>query len=183
MKQSTVLSVYEVIRDTPMPDDYKLVAFRVLLERKVLGGNDTSVSLPSVEVAKAPLDAWVKELASALKVSPESVQLIYELDESGILSLKAESLPSFETLTEATKYIAILLIAGRQGVRQEISTKQADVRAVVDYLRALDSANFSSTISGLKDYLSITGQGAKKSLKLKPAGYKLAATMIQETAG
>lgn len=182
MNQSTIDSAYEIVQEASVPDDFKLIAFQIVLERMLSSQPEVTSSSRSESNSGQSMEDWVVQLASALKVSFDSIQFIYETDEKEGLILRAESLPAFDTLTEATKHISILLLAGRQGTRQEISTKQADVRAVVDHLRALDSANFSTTITSLKDYLLITGQGAKKSLKLKPAGYKLAAKIIQEMA-
>lgn len=124
---------------------------------------------------------WLSQVSARLGVDAEQVAEVFD-DDGGDLRLivAASKLPNNKS--GASKMIALLVAAGRQAAGRDADgwTDSSVIRdACRDYGR-LDGANFSTTLSAMRDEFSFKGKGPQRQVRLTRPGFDLAARLVTQ---
>lgn len=122
------------------------------------------------------------KIAGAMKVDRELLEYVYDVqDGEPTLVISAKRLP--DRKAEATKMIAQLVAAARQGAGLEDWTGAGTIRSVVGDYGRLDPNNFAAAIQGLDKVALSRGKGSNRELKITRAGMEDIASLVVSLVG
>lgn len=171
-----------------VPDDLREVAFTLGMKARVEGsplpppqspaGSPEQLVLPARGTAPTA-DSAGAQLASRLSASYEDVIEVFNFGEQGPeLVVGSGKLPV--QAAAATKEIAILIAAARQGTAMEEWTPFSEIRAACAQYGRLDSANFAGTMKELESFFSFRSPSPRKrEVKLNRPGWERAADLVR----
>jgi hypothetical protein len=144
------------------------------VEQQRLQGGD-----PGLGEAGLEIPAQLARIAERLRLAlPVVGDVFYEDNGEVGIGLPASSLD--RSKSGATRQLALLVAAARQGAGLEEWTSSSTIRAIcADYGR-FDSANFASTLKNMGSLFSYRGKGHGLEVRLTRPGLEQAADLIQE---
>ncbi len=122
-------------------------------------------------------------LAKALGVSHDAIGEVFHFD-SGDIGLIVASTKLQSDKRAATREIAVLIAAGRQGSGIDSGwTDSKVIRESCGDLGKLDSPNFANTLNSMGDVFSFQGKGQSRKVKVIRPGYERATALVTELTG
>jgi hypothetical protein len=119
-------------------------------------------------------------LAKKLGVSHDAIGEVYHV-ESGEIKLIVASTKLHSDKRAATRQIAVLVAAGRQGAGGDAGwTDSKVIREACDELGKLDSPNFANTLNSMGDVFSFQGRGQSRKVKVIRPGFERATALVTE---
>jgi hypothetical protein len=117
-------------------------------------------------------------------VTDDAVGEVYHFDSGDIKLIVAPSKLESDR-TSATKQIALLICAGRQGSGiDSIWTHSKVIRAACDEFGKFDSAHFAEVLGSMGNFFAFDGKGKGRKVKVNRSGFENAGTLVtQLTAG
>jgi len=125
----------------------------------------------------------LESLATKLGVSHDLLVEVYQID-SGNIKLIVASTKLESDKRAATRQVAILVAAGRQGAGIDADwTVSKLIREACGDLGKLDSRNFASTLNSMGDVFSFQGKGQNRKVKVIRPGFERATYLVTELTG
>jgi hypothetical protein len=122
-------------------------------------------------------------LATKLGVSRDLIGEVYHI-ESGDIKLIVASTKLESDKRAATRQVAVLVAAGRQGAGIDADwTASKVIRDACGDLGKLDSPNFAKTLNSMGDVFSFQGKGQSRKVKVIRPGYERATALVTELTG
>jgi hypothetical protein len=119
-------------------------------------------------------------LATKLGVSHDLVGEVYHID-SGNIKLIVASTKLESDKRAATRQVAVLVAAGRQGAGIDADwTASKLIREACGDLGKLDSPNFANTLNAMGDVFSFQGKGQSRKVKVIRPGFERATALVTE---
>lgn len=171
-----------------VPDDLREVAFTTAVS--LITGTMTSTLQPPTPPATEQQQAKQQKSASSgselldriaeeMEVEPQKVRRLFaEKNGEPELILKSSRLP--KTKAAAAADIALLVMAGRQAAGIDDYTEAELLRGTVKRYGKFDSANFSSQMKALDNFILADGKGATVKRKLTHPGMEAAAELVEK---
>jgi hypothetical protein len=180
----------KAVDDSGVPADLRPAAFReavhLLSSESTPGGSTKAPAVHSGGTGGGGIGGIVglAALANKLGVSGEAIEEAYHND-SGDIKLIVGSAKLQGDKRAATKQIAVLIAAGRQGAGTDAGwTDSKVIREACGDLGKLDSPNFAATLNSMGDVFSFQGKGQNRKVKVSRAGFEKATALVNElTAG
>jgi hypothetical protein len=161
-------------------------AIRLLSSDLVPSGQQRS---PSVQPKRTEPDSdgtheHLAALANRLGLSGDVVSEVYHFDAGDLKLIVAPSKLESDKAS-ATKQIALLISAGRQGSGIDSAwTPSKVIRDACDEFGRLDSANFAAVLGSMGDTFGFDGKGRGRKVKVNRSGFEQAGTLVKRlTAG
>lgn len=191
--RDVLIKVLADLKAAEVPDDLREVAFT--LGVKMLVGGPSSPSVQTSLLApppqlKAPalgtpptIESPGALLSTRLGIEYEDIVEVFNFAETGPeLVIGSGRLPS--ATAAATKQIAVLVTAARQGIGLEEWTSFASIREACHAYGRLDTNNFASTMKEIEGYFSVrTPSPRKREVKLNRPGWEHASELVAELVG
>lgn len=183
-----LLEASSAVREANIPDHLQTIAFEKAIE--LLSNNMSSPKrddFPDLEDEVKPstlpqTDNGVEKLSKTLSLTREDVQKVYDLDGDDIhLAISPKVLS--DNKAGATKEIALLVAAGRQGAGIEERTSAQKIREVCVDFNRYDGSNFAATLKELKGDFVITGSNQKREVKITRGGFEKARDIVKRLTG
>jgi hypothetical protein len=171
----------KAVEDAGVPDDLRVVAFE-RVAHIVLGttqdGEQPLLSAEATETVKSGESDALGVLAHRLGIDAATVADVYYVDGDTLgLSLAPSRFDSKKA--GATKQIALLIAAGRQGGGWEEWTPLRTIRETVRDYGRLDQANFATTIKAMGHAFNVRGRGQQGEVRVTRPGFEQAAQLIR----
>jgi hypothetical protein len=189
-----LIAAREDVEAADIPPDLKEVAFREALRMHAGGGTDSGNGATESSTGGATADGGtgassgatdgspLSRIAQALSLDQEIVGEVFNVVGGDIELIAAPGALAPRTAT-ATKEIALLVAAGRQGAGLEEWTPVSEVREWCENYRKLDSPNFSSTIKEMEDVLRFRGTPRKREIRMAKPAWEQAAALVRRLGG
>jgi hypothetical protein len=191
-----LIKVLEDLDAAEVPEDLREVAFTIGINT-LLGATPQApapqqpagsssrpdeVTFPAQGTAPTA-DSPGAQLSARLGVPYEDVIEVFNFGDKGPeLVIGSGRLPS--QVAAATKEIAVLIAAARQGIGLEEWTAFGDIRDVCATYGRLDSANFASTMKELESYFGFRSPSPRKrEVKLNRPGWERASELVMRLVG
>ena len=130
----------------------------------------------------AATDAPLSRIATRLRLDRDTVAEVFdEVDGKIDIIVPQRKLASGKS--PATKQLATLVAAARQGADIEDWTDADEIRRFVEDFKRYDSANFAASLKEMDDIFRIKQSGRKITLKLGRPGWDKAAELVATLAG
>lgn len=172
-----------------IPPELREVAFSKVFDLLVSQrmGTPKADMVPPALVGSTPAAAVSAEsplgkIAARLRVSEASLESVYHPDGNAFDILVPGSRLDAKK-APATKQLALLVCAARQGAELEEWTDADEIRHFSEEFKRYDSANFASAIKELSDVLLIRQSGRKMLVKLSRPGWERAADLVRRLSG
>lgn len=181
--REALISVQEDLEAAEVPNDLREIAFRLGMQA-FLGGpsSPTAQTAPQLNLPAlgTPGDSPGALLSTRLGVPYEDIMEVFNFGDSGPeLVVGSGKLPS--ATSKATKDIAILVSAARQGTGLEEWTAFASIREACQIYNRLDTNNFASTMKEVEGYFSVRSPSPRKrEVKLNRPGWERAAELVAQ---
>lgn len=134
---------------------------------------------PTSPNGDAPSSEPDKTLAQALGVQENGLDRIYDFV-SEALDLIVPPRVLAQSRRAAMAEVALLVVAGRQGLGLEEWTKVEEVRRACEGRGVLDPTNFGKVISALDGHgVRVRGRGAGRELSINAAGFQRTGELIE----
>lgn len=124
----------------------------------------------------------VPRIAAKLKVDQQLVEDVYAVDD-GELKVVVAASKLEKTKAGATKQLALLVAAGRQGAGLETWTQSDELREVAKDFGKFDVTNFGKQLRELDDPFNFTGSGTNIKVKVNRGGWEAATALVTKLAG
>jgi hypothetical protein len=177
----------QAVEEARIPESLQATAFSKAVDLIVAGGEGPHPERPS-HYRTEPKDTAVSgslidHLATRLKLDRDVVnEVFHEVDGEVRLAVSPSKL-SNSSVKAAAQEIALLTAAARQGSEMETTTSQIEVRTIAAEYRKLDSANFASHISEMKNDFQFIGKGKNRQLKVSRPGWERAKQLVYSLGG
>jgi hypothetical protein len=129
-----------------------------------------------------PADDAVGRIAARLRLDREIVADVFD-EADGKIDVIVPQRKLAAGKSPATKQLATLVAAARQGADIEEWTDADEIRRFVEDFKRYDSANFAASLKEMDDIFRIKQSGRKITLKLGRPGWDKAAELISRLAG
>lgn len=172
----------ESVRRSGVGELFQVAAFEKAFEfHRASGGSSIGGGTAEAE-ASPPGLAWAEVLATYLSVPTRAVDDVFFWDgDAPIPGMSSSALDSRKAA--ATKQLALLIAAARQGLGLEEWTGVDFVRrACIDFGR-YDESNFAAAINEMSDSFLIRGRGRQRVLRLRRPGVEKAARLVRDLTG
>ena len=171
------------VEEAELPQEFRVAAFRKAVD--IIVGAHASQSTvrasPDGFLGDSPSpDDPLAQLASKLQIDPELVGETFYVGNEGLPQLGITPGRLASGKAGATKQIALLLAAARQGGGIEDTTASIAIRAAVRGFNRLDGNNFASTLREMSDEFVFEGTGRDLKVRVSRAGYIRAASLVTE---
>lgn len=186
--RDVLIKVLEDLDAAKVPDGLREVAFTIGIETLIGGPSSLppqTTQAPSLDLTipargTAPAgDSPGALLASRLGVSYADVTDVFNFggDQDPELVVGSGKLPPQDAA--ATKEIAVLIAAARQGTGREEWTPFSEIRSTCAQYGRLDTNNFASTMKELETYFSFRSPSPRKrEVKLNRPGWERATALV-----
>jgi hypothetical protein len=179
--------VAEAVAKLGVPDDLRAAAFQKAVDLITSPVQPAPAGRPLAgkEPAGAISDTEdpIHRVAAKLRLDPELVGEVFHVDEDGTVRLSFGPSKLDRYKSAATKQIALVLAAARQGSGQEEWTDTGAIREVTQEFGKFDPPNFASAITELADFFGFSGAGRSRRVRLNRAGYEEAARIVERIRG
>lgn len=183
-----VRMAHDAISGLTMGEEYKLTAFKLILERE-LGRPVASTSVQGKDTDNGaahptPSADWQKKVAGSLGITEEQVLDLYHMNDDGEIELVIEINALPDTAAKATKHIAMLYAGGRQAAGTEKATSIEKIREVCEVgFKVVDKKNFSTNINKLGSKFRVSRTGSEKTVMLINGAYRQVGEVAKEYVG
>lgn len=177
--------VLAAMRAAEVPEDLREAGFVTGLEIVARDTNERDVQAGSSRVQPSQRNGVdnedpVDRIASRFGVDPEVVSEVFH-DDDGQLGIGVAPSRLAKGAASGTKQIALLLAAGRQaGGYDDAYTPVSLIRERCRDFARLDSGNFSTTITEMKDEFTFKGKGQARMVHVTRPGWAKAKALILE---
>jgi hypothetical protein len=183
-----LVQTLEDIQKANVPDDLREAAFKTGLtvnlgfEPRERGEPRLSISRPKEGTPDSDEESPLSKLAARLGLAVEVVGDVYD-DADGKIDLIVGSGKLPRHVAAASKDIALLVAAGRQGSEEEEWTPFSDIRQVCGQYGKLDSSNFATTMKEMQDVFGFRSPSARKrEVRVNRPGWERAAALVARLA-
>lgn len=187
--KDVLVDAMRITLDAELPDDFQTPAFVKVIEilweeRRAaeVGDMASHSTLPMPTVQAAAGNEPLTMIAARLRIDPESVEQVFHV-EDGRVDIVVPGSRFDPAKSRATKQLAILITAARQGAELEEWTDADEIRHFATEFRRYDSANFATTLKELDDVFLIRQSGRRIVLKLSRPGWEAAAALVRQLVG
>jgi hypothetical protein len=182
-----LVSALNDVEESNVPDELREVAFAKAIDlrsRSITGidGHNTTFGNAAEENNVSGGNS-LDRIAARLVMKRAEIEDVYHESDSGEIELIVGAGKLSATSSAATREIALLLTAGRQGSGKEEWTPIDAVRKACEDYRKLDGPNFSTTIRGMEDVFTFRGTTRKRELRVARPGWERAAQLVRELLG
>jgi hypothetical protein len=171
-----------------LPEEWQTAAFTEVL-RHLLGGSGGSAPFMPVHLPASPVPPTVGEgngvakFAKRVGLDEAVLHDIYGFEGGGV-SLHVASTKIAVSKKSATREIALLIVAARQGIGVDDGwTAVSHIREVLHNYNRFDSSNFATNIKAVSDAFNFRGKGASVEIRLTQPGWEIASAFVREIAG
>ncbi len=173
----------KAVEGSGVPTDLRPAAFREAV-RLLSGESPAEAAAPAVHTGGASpgraASGQLAALAAKLGVGRDAIGEVYQI-ESGDLKLIVASTKLQSDKRAATRQIAVLVAAGRQGAGIDTDwTESKGIRDACSDLGKLDSPNFANTLNSMGDVFSFQGKGVSRKVKVIRPGFERATALVKE---
>lgn len=174
---SRLAEAADIVLRSGIPSELWPTGFRWTLEEIQRVG----ASMPTARQPTTSDGPGADRLRRLLGLTADQLERVYDLSGAEVgLVVSRSKLPAQKA--RATKTVAVLFAAGRQGASDEEWTPIDVIREQCRQYGVLDAPNFASAISAAGDSLVIRGRGAQREVKVTRGGFeeagRLAASMV-----
>lgn len=186
--QDAYLEVLGAMEDAKVPETLQEVAFSRGLDHLLVTANSSAgpaaaADSPASDAkTKVVVDDPLQQIADRMGLSRDIVADVYHSSGDDIGIGLAPSKLS-RSSSAAAKQIALLLAAGRQAALGEEYTPQRVIRDATRDFGRLDSANFATSISEMRDTFLFKGKKQQREVRLTKPGWEEAARLLKELTG
>jgi hypothetical protein len=177
----SIKMAHNAVLEAELSPDLQGIAFGEVL-RHVLAGPDQSgvKDLNEATHAAPPGEAGgLGLLASRVTTSSSALADLFDISE-GSASLHVASGRIASTKSKATKEIALLVTAARQGGGVDETWTSVDhIREALQQYKKYDTNNFSAYLKATGNAFNFRGKGASAEIRLTQAGWEMATNLIQ----
>jgi hypothetical protein len=186
-----LIAAREDVDAADIPTELREIAFQEALKLHAAGAGAASPAnetpkgqalAPSGPGPGATDGTPLARIAAALGVEEDVVGEVFNPTVDGI-ELIAPPGGLAGKSAAATKEIALLVAAGRQGAGLEEWTPLSEVREWCDQYRKLDSPNFSSTVKEMESLLRFRGSSRKREVRMSKPAWEEAAALVRRLGG
>lgn len=179
---------WEAVKAANLPEHVQGVALRLAAEHLV---GALSVSARPTAPARSagpagpgqlPAGGMIARLAQKLRLDQETVSHVFNQDGDALEIVVAHGKLEKKN-SAATKQIAILVVAGRQGAGLEEWTPASEVRKWCEQFKKLDSNNFASTLRQLESHFTFRGSSQARQLHTTAPGWDRATELVRQLGG
>lgn len=178
--QEILQAALEAVDSARVPEELREVAFSQAVA--LLSGSETAqtpgFAPPPDGSSLDEEEEWVRRIASALDITPETVREVYLVEEDDLQVVVPPSKIA-EKKRPATRQLALLVTAGRQSSDMEDWTSINAIRDTVRDFGRLDDNNFSATINDMSQF-SRRGTGQDRVFRLTKPGLAETSTLIHD---
>lgn len=146
------------------------------------GESNHAAPAPPPRAAAITAGDLVGLIATRLRMDRETVAEVFDVAD-GKIDVIVPPRKLAPGKAPATKQLATLVAAARQGADIEEWTEADEIRRFVEDFKRYDSANFASTLKEMDDIFRIRQTGRKISVKLGRPGWNRAAELVATLAG
>jgi hypothetical protein len=182
-------TAHEAVKEAGVPTALQPVAFEKAVDLLAAAPAVlTPITPPAEEPPPKPQlggggeEKTLARLAAKLGVTEESVGEVFYVENDALaIGIGTSKLGSQNK--EAVQQLALLVAAGRQGGGWDAEwTNVSEIRPVADAYGKVDT-NFATTVKGMDDVFTLSGNGANRKLKVKRKGYEDLAALVKTLAG
>lgn len=173
------------VLEAELPSPFQEIAFGEVL-RYVLAG---SVQFDHINPGGPTSPTLVSEasglglLASRVDASASALADLFDISE-GSVSLHVASARIAPTKSKATKEIALLVAAARQGSGTDETWTGVDhIRETLQQYKRYDTNNFAAYLKATGDAFNFRGKGSSTEIRLTKIGWEMATNLIQSLVG
>ncbi len=175
----------QAIEEANVPNDVRPVAFGkavdMLLQLTTNGAGGSVVSNPR-SPDKSSITSQLASLCEILDIEPNIASSVFNVNDEAI-EIRVHPSKLAPKLSAATKQVALLFVAARQGTRFEEYTLVSEIRAQCLKMGVLDATNFSASIKSMKELIMSKGTGTGREVKMNRQGWIEAAALVKRLAG
>ena len=171
------------VEDSKLPEEFRIAAFEKAVDI-LLGGSTSQPAVrptPDGQIGNGPpADNPLAQLASMLGIDVDLVSEVFYVDDAREVQIGISTGQLESAKTAATRQIALLLAAGRQGAGVESSTAADTIRAAAGNFKKLDGSNFATTLQEMSGEFIFEGSSRQRRVRLKRSGYESAAALVRQ---
>ena len=179
--------------EADLPEEFRVPAFVKAVEmlwaehREAAGGGTAGPALVH-DSAPAPMlpvpvgESPLAKIAARLRLGAEVVDQVFHLEDDR-LDIVVTGSRLDPAKSRATKQLAMLVAAGRQGAELEDWTDADEIRHFATEFRRYDSANFATTLKEMDDVMLIRQANRRIVMKLSRPGWEAASALVRRLAG
>jgi hypothetical protein len=172
---------HKAVLEAELSSPLQEIAFGEVLRYVLAGSTGTGYELPHQATSSVlPGEAnGLSLLASRVGVSASALADLFDISE-GSASLHVASSRIAATKSRATKDIALLIVAARQGSGVDEAWTSVDhIRETLQHYKKYDANNFSAYLKATGDAFNFRGKGASTEVRLTQVGWEMATAFIQ----
>jgi hypothetical protein len=176
--REVLVSALKDVDEAKIPEDLRELAFSKAVD--LHSGTKATPTLPASSPGGEPAvdGPALERIASKVSVSADALADVYH-ESSGEVELIVGVGKLSSKSASATKEIALLLAAGRQGAGEEW-TDLAMVRAVCEQYKKLDTKNFAAAMKEMEDVFTFTGGPRTRKVKMTRPAWDRAKSLIEK---
>ena len=182
-----------IILEADLPEEFRVPAFVKAVEmlwegRRGTADGGTAGPVPTRSGAPTPMlpvavaDDPLAKIAARLRLAAEIVDQVFHVEDDR-LDIVVPGSRLDPAKSRATKQLAMLVAAGRQGAELEEWTDADEVRHFATEFRRYDSANFATTLKEMDDVMLIRQTNRRIVIKLSRPGWEAASALVRRLAG
>jgi hypothetical protein len=177
----------KAVDDAQLEQEFRVAGFTKavdLIAGPVGQSDPANMGRPAREAPARHTDAGAGKLdsiANKLELDAEDISEVYA-DENGELNIVISPWKLDAKKMAATKQIAVLVSAGRQGAGIDDWTAMEPIRRTADEFKRLDAPNFAKAMQGMGDTFRFTGSGSSLKVKLSRPGWEEAKALVKKLA-
>lgn len=180
-----LLAARQDVDGADLPSDLRAAAFVKAIELHTaqrLSGSAETARATAVPAPSADAEPSLVRLAERLDAELPLVLDVFDASDGEITLIVAPGkLPS--GAAPATKLIALLVAAGRQGTGVEDWTPVEVIRQVAEDYKRLDGGNFATTIKEMQNIFTFRGTSRKREVKMTRPAWADAGSAVKTLAG
>ena len=181
--EDIVKETLRVLDAAAVPIELRPSAFPAVLQLVSGQASPSEFSSQLGESRESTGGTGLQKVASKLGLSEDVVgRVFYEVD--GEIGLGVSAARLDQSVARATKQIALLVAAGRQGAGIDDGwTSTGVIRETCRDFRKLDAPNFASAITEMDDAFVFRGKGQNRVVRVAQPGWSKVAELVERLAG
>lgn len=181
-----IVSALQISTRDDVPEDLRVVVFSKAVD--LLAAQAGAVhptpgkSAANSVTTSAEIDGPIEAIAKKMGISADIASDIYEARDGEIVVVAAPR--AFDkSKMSATKQLALVVAAGRQGAGLEESTGVDVIRGAAEEFGFLDPNNFARTLSEMDQDFIISGTSRVRQFKLRRPAWDKARELVSQLSG
>lgn len=178
----------KAVEEAGLDGELRTIGFAKVLDA-LLGSQTTPRDEPSSspngsggQREEVLIDNPVAALVARLKVSEETIRHVFHLNGDELEIVVAPGKLDSRSST-ATKQLALLVAAGRQGAGLEEWTGADRIRGWCEHYKRLDPSNFAGTLKEMEDVFSFRGTPRRRELRMTAPAWANASELVKKLGG